>query len=359
MAELVPKCNKCNRVFKSFTNLIKHQNKKIPCDLKHECLRCGYVFRDKDRLTRHMNRKTPCELIQGNPMEPMENPNTCRYCYKSYTYKHNLTRHYKKCKIKNGGMEVLLKKMEEQQKEINILKNQINNIPENKQNHDNKNSPNNKQINNGTINNDNSTHVNIMINTKQLMNFGTNNMEEKAEELLGANMKQILYSPITSTGKSKKDIENKETIERVAKLVKSVFRNPKAPEMQNIVTSGSKEYLEDWDAPEPKTACWNENKWNFVRLHKVGKYISQIFNDGFGDIKNKKDVCKIKKKFNIAVNADPDRVRKENEPKNNFFNDRIDPRDEIDMLFVYIALALDRDGLLDIPEKIGKKGLIK
>jgi hypothetical protein len=73
-------------------------------------------------LESHKNRKTPCLIREVKP-ENANNPNRCIYCNKIFAKPSNLTKHHKICKIKNGGMEILVDKVKQEQ-EIRILKEQ-------------------------------------------------------------------------------------------------------------------------------------------------------------------------------------------------------------------------------------------
>jgi hypothetical protein len=73
------------------------------------CYNCGKTFKYPALLERHKRRKTPC-IIQDVPHDDIE-PNRCRFCNKAYKQKYNLTKHYKTCVIKNGGMEILMRKV--------------------------------------------------------------------------------------------------------------------------------------------------------------------------------------------------------------------------------------------------------
>ena len=88
-----------------------------------KCYSCGKIFRTPADLLKHKNRKTPC-LIREVAPEHVNNPNRCIYCNKIFSKKENLTRHYKICKIKNGGMEILVDKVRNEQ-EIRILREQM------------------------------------------------------------------------------------------------------------------------------------------------------------------------------------------------------------------------------------------
>jgi hypothetical protein len=71
-------------------------------------------------LQRHNDRKTSCEPIQGDLNVP-PGLNGCRFCYKRLKTKSSLTRHYKTCKIKNGGTNILFEKIEKMEKRMDKL----------------------------------------------------------------------------------------------------------------------------------------------------------------------------------------------------------------------------------------------
>ncbi len=90
--------------------------------VEYKCYNCGKNFRDHIDLARHKKRKTPC-LIREVAPENVLNPLRCIYCNKIFTKKENVTRHLGTCKIKNGGMDMLVDKVRYEQ-EIRILKEQ-------------------------------------------------------------------------------------------------------------------------------------------------------------------------------------------------------------------------------------------
>lgn len=93
-------------------------------DIKEDrhCFNCGKTFAKPAHLIRHKHRKTPC-LIQEIPENDIA-PNRCKYCNKAYQSKSTLTRHYKTCKIRNGGMEMLMRKVskEEENEQKTMMK---------------------------------------------------------------------------------------------------------------------------------------------------------------------------------------------------------------------------------------------
>jgi hypothetical protein len=85
-----------------------------------KCYNCGKEFKYIKDLERHKDRKTPC-LIRDVTPEDMRNPNRCIFCNKIFVNQFTKDRHYKVCKIKNGGMEILVDKVIMEQ-EIRNLK---------------------------------------------------------------------------------------------------------------------------------------------------------------------------------------------------------------------------------------------
>lgn len=95
-------------------------NQEIDNINDRKCYNCGKVFRKPVELQRHKNRKTPCLIREVDP-EHVQHPNRCIYCNKIFAQHCTLTRHLLKCKIKNGGMEILVDKVKYDQ-ENRILK---------------------------------------------------------------------------------------------------------------------------------------------------------------------------------------------------------------------------------------------
>jgi hypothetical protein len=87
-----------------------------------KCYSCGKEFRTPNDYQRHKNRKTPC-LIREVPPDQIANPNRCIFCNKIFVNRSSMIRHLKICKVKNGGMDMLVDKVRYDQ-EIRILKEQ-------------------------------------------------------------------------------------------------------------------------------------------------------------------------------------------------------------------------------------------
>lgn len=292
------------------------------------CERCGKTFNHRGNYKRHINRKTSCALIKRDPTQPISNPNTCKFCGSEYTAKRSLLRHYQTCKIKNGNMGVLFKKIELLTEENRKMENKMKKLQEE-----------NKKLRESRIN-IGTQNINITINN--LINFGSLEMEDRIEDLLREKAKKILYEP-------KKYREEEEIKNRISKLVSHIYRNPEAPELQNIYTQNAKEHLLNIENPNPIRAFfWNEQKWNLGEWGKMGRYLAgSIFNGLPEDLKNKLDVLHIRKKICNTYKADPLRSK----PKkliNNYLHKYKETRDEADSILLYFALVLDEETIRQI-----------
>ena len=54
-------CGNCEKNFKRHIDLIRHENRKIPCDIDLSCNRCGKVFKQPYILNKHLNKKNKCD----------------------------------------------------------------------------------------------------------------------------------------------------------------------------------------------------------------------------------------------------------------------------------------------------------
>lgn len=87
-----------------------------------KCYSCGKLFIRSIDLERHKKRKSPC-LIAEVPAAQIQNPNRCIFCNKIFANIGNKNKHLSRCKVKNGGMEILADKVRHEQ-ELRILKEQ-------------------------------------------------------------------------------------------------------------------------------------------------------------------------------------------------------------------------------------------
>jgi len=234
---------------------------------------------------------------------------------------------FREIETKNKEMEIKLREMESKMREVQEENKKLKEIKGNIIN-------NNIQNNNiGTQNN-----INIHINRDALMDFGSVEMEDRIEEILKKKAKEIFYA----SREFKNDEE--EIKDRVYKLVNSIYRNSEIPELQNVFTQNAKDHLLNVEAPIPiKAFFWNEKKWNLSEWEKLGKYlIETIYNSLPGDLSNKSDILKIRKKLYYAYKADPLREK----PKkliNGFLNKYVDSKDETDLILLYFALCLGEE----------------
>lgn len=100
-------CTKCSYKAGNKNNLYRHLNRKNSCDATHICDKCKKSFKTKCYLTKHLKNIQDCVLIVENSESDIQ----CKFCNRSYTLKWNLNRHYKTCKVKNGGVQVIYAKL--------------------------------------------------------------------------------------------------------------------------------------------------------------------------------------------------------------------------------------------------------
>lgn len=339
-------CPKCNKGFMNERNLRYHINKKIPCDRILKCLKCMKIFRDKGRLNNHFRRKTSCEPILGNTQEPLTSEKTCHFCYREFKNKYTLNRHFRTCNIRNGNMPILFQKIkedkkliEELQKETKQMKNIITNIT------------NQKNININIQNNSINNIIQINMGTfleksiqKNLINYGDNKQITLIQDILEEEAPKILKELLD------KKIPIKEQVEkRIFRLIQKIHRNPQYPQLHNIFTEGAPKALESHTNPQKiDLYLWFENRWNLKDWEKIRIYLLQQILSEIGGIF--RDKLKIKRNIMDLIKADPQRKRPKPLLTNEIFQTFEDARDPQDILFLKIALLLDKEGLLDIQE---------
>lgn len=265
-------CIGCKMNFGTIQNLEKHLNKKIPCGRVLKCKTCNKVFKHKGNLRRHMNRKTPCEPIQGDPTKQTPE-NTCHFCYKKFKNKYSLKNHYNTCKIKNGGMVLLFKKVEQLEKENREMKKQLD-----------------KNTNTPSIIQNIKTQniVNIANHTNTTFNFTLINFNEGREEtikMLTQEAPRILGADVRVDTSLSKQIQD-----RIIGLVMKVHRNPEKRELQNI-------YVTDLTEPKNNAFVYEDGKWNITDWNMLNKKILNNLYNNLVDtkIKSKQDKLKIMK----------------------------------------------------------------
>jgi hypothetical protein len=254
-------CKLCNKKFTDMWRLKRHNNRKIPCNRILQCEKCNKKFKQNIDYKRHLSRKTPCEPIQGDMINKIAD-NRCRFCGKTYKSKYSLKKHYKICKIKNGGMKVLFNEL---QKQIDDLKQQL--VESKTQNA--------QQIanDNAVINNHFNTTINI-----PLICFGGTEERVKMLKIIRANI-GILSRPIAT------DIPHKEQLYgRITEFVSAVHRNPEHKELQNVYTKH-----DFCDLKENNAFIFRENKWHIGSWEKFSKNMFSNLYNCFIDLLLKKE----------------------------------------------------------------------
>jgi hypothetical protein len=92
-----------------------------------KCSKCNKVFTRFSHITQHLRRKTPC--VKGGTVTAIQHTfiHKCTWCYKDFSTKGNMTRHYKVCKIKNGNNTDDIKELKKEVAKLtDIIKNMAN-----------------------------------------------------------------------------------------------------------------------------------------------------------------------------------------------------------------------------------------
>jgi hypothetical protein len=198
--------------------------------IDRHCFPCGKTFRTPSEFERHKKRKTPC-VIENIPKNNAA-AYRCHFCNKPYKYKQSLTRHYKKCKIRNGGKHILFEKL---QREHDLMKLQMGKQMEQMEKRMDKLTAENKQlrvVNNGqAIQGDNNTQVQFTLNSYKK-----------------PDMKDIKLSL--------KSLIEDGTILKT--LMESIYYNPAKPENHSIQSHNLKE----------KKIAVNDDTWKLLTSDK-------------------------------------------------------------------------------------------
>jgi hypothetical protein len=267
-----PICEKCDRTFSNIQNLENHWKKKIPCDRELKCEKCDKEFKHISNLQRHQNRKNPCEPIAGDPTKNTP-PNTCHFCYRKFAHKQSLQHHFNICKIKNGGMELLYKKIEELTNKIDRLELGNNNIINN---------------NNTVID---SNHHNTTINL-QLVAYDSDAHGDLMSNVLDEYLPLILKQPYDE-GRTHDD----QLAERIKTILMRVYRNPEYKQLQNVYVVPEKKkdnaFMYIGDIKDVECKRWKISDWD-----TLGKdMLSKIWNyaDSNKTVSKKEDVLNVMK----------------------------------------------------------------
>lgn len=130
----------------------------------HTCERCGHESTSKSNLLKHLRRKTPCEslLSTKTPEEIIKellpekeyNAKTyqCVYCCAKFNSSPNKYRHQRICKKKPSETDAVDETTKQMQKEIELLKKQVQSLQSAKEHRTVNNNTNNGTINNIVIN---------------------------------------------------------------------------------------------------------------------------------------------------------------------------------------------------------------
>lgn len=277
------KCKTCLKTFSSTGSLSKHRNKKLPCYAKLECNKCFKPFTKLNDLTKHQHRKTPCDPIQGNPLEKTPE-NTCHFCYKKFVNKHSLKRHFNTCDIKNGGMKLLFKKVQDLTKEVAQLREE-------------KTGAGNKTAGRDMNTYLNSPHNNTTLNI-QLNNYDSEQHIDFLSTVLQKVLPAILEMPVREDVPRVMQVQD-----RIQQIVSSCFRNPEHKEMQNV-------YVLDEKLKTDNAYVYQDDTWKIQDWDKLGTEIIQKIRMHASRIKTKTDILKVMKHIMILAGSDVPVVEK-------------------------------------------------
>jgi hypothetical protein len=268
------KCNKCDKIFKSYRLLDNHKKRKTPCGIVHNCTICNTVFIHKSKLDRHLTRKTSCSPIKGS-LTIRATENTCIWCRKKFSSKYSATSHMKngKCKPKQDPSIIgheLIRLMEEQQRLQNKIKNFEKLIP---------NTVNINQIVNNSISNN--IHNTFNIN---FINFSESS--DIIKKILDKNVMSIISC------KNMNDIPLVDQLSnKINTLVGLVYRNPSYKELQGI-------YVIDPDKTNNNAFYYEDGTWKTADWDTVG---AQVIRNLYNSMPIKKEI-KYQDKINVIKN---------------------------------------------------------
>ena len=274
-------CSICNKVFNHKSTYNRHINRKFKCT-------------KKENKTKNLPTSADYSIFEYGIPKVEYFTNKCIYCDKIYSTKYNLTKHQKKCKLKEETtkkeelFQLLKLEVNKDLETQNLfLKQQINNLQ--------------KQLSNNTTNITNNTYTNI----------SNTNCNNKTINILAYDKSDL--SHLTD-----KDFEiiMKKCYKSVPSLIEKTHFDPLRPENKNIYISNIKQNFvmkytgEKWilcnkeetlddlyenssNILEDKIENWEANKYKYDK-DAVDKFYKFLDNKEKDNIKNEiKDENKI------------------------------------------------------------------
>lgn len=222
---------------------------------KFTCYSCNKSFKDNHHLQAHKDRKTPC-VIRDIPAGDENNPLRCIFCNRTFCNAGNLNRHHTTCKIKNGGMDILVAKTKHEQeiellKQQNVLLQQQVELLKRTNTTTNNSNYTNSTVNNTTNNIDNSTvnnNVNITFNAWNEPSF------------------RHLVEPNHLGVPRFVELLQQHGVQTPLQLVPHIWFNPAVPCNLSI-------YLVNKKTQE--TLCWTGAKWQISAANQVGSHLRE------------------------------------------------------------------------------------
>lgn len=284
-------CNKCMSRFATVHSRERHEKKLIKCDKKMDCEKCKKKFKKYSNYKRHIERKTPCEPIAGDPTKDTP-PDTCHFCYRKFAHKQSLNNHYNTCKIKNGGMQMLFKKIEALENTNSKLVKDMAEIKLLKEN------PVKKKNDVPTIsiagnnNQVDASHHNTNI-TLNLVCQGSKQHDEIMGAILQEMLPRVLQQPMLPGVSRERQIRD-----RIQSLVTGIYRNPEYKQLQNIYVADEREekanaFTYEGDDDDVNCKKWKIGDWSMLR-QEISQNIF-FYAENNKDVKDKKDVLEVLK----------------------------------------------------------------
>jgi hypothetical protein len=262
-----------------------------------QCEKCNRIFKYQRDLTRHRKRKTPCKPIAGDPTK-VTGDNKCHFCYRQMANKKSLKNHFRTCKIKNGGMELLfhelakLKSKEEQMlKKIELLERKDGIVQH-------------PVVNNYNTINNVMNHHNTTLNIN-LMNFDSPDHVDRLKLLLKDTVPAILGAPVQVNVEHMVQVKD-----RIQQLVVSCLRNPDYSDMQNVYVADQNidKKTEHVNAFVYDNDKWQIRDWHLLRQDILSKIYMHV--DANKHVREKSDVLDVMKHVFILAGLGESNVEK-------------------------------------------------